>query len=263
MPQCGRDGGYDSQAFLDLIRASGAKACIPTPRDRIVQRSVPNRIYRQRNRVERYFCKMKHFRCAATRFDKLARSKLIPRHLSWQRKRTPRVGGKAAGVGRPIRDGLWQRAAYSDRRTRRAATSARNSPVSSTGQRNTYLAITATVRYTIAMSEPIDAQLKKGVLDLCVLELLSQGDSYAYEIASKLAEAIGMGEGTVYPLMRRLSADDLVETYMVESNTGPSRKYYRLTRTGRLALDEQRNAWRSFTKAVDGIVGGKRWAKRA
>lgn len=82
MPQCGRDGGYDSQAFLDLIRASGAKACIPTPRDRIVQRSVPNRIYRQRNRVERYFCKMKHFRCAATRFDKLARSKLIPRHLS-------------------------------------------------------------------------------------------------------------------------------------------------------------------------------------
>ena len=139
LPQCGRDGGYDSQAFLDLIRASGAKACIPTPRDRIVQRSVPNRIYRQRNRVERYFCKMKHFRCAATRFDKLARSKLIPRHLSWQRKRTPRVGGKAAGVGRPIRDGLWQRAAYSDRRSRRAATSARNSPVSSTGQRNTYL----------------------------------------------------------------------------------------------------------------------------
>jgi PadR family transcriptional regulator PadR len=113
------------------------------------------------------------------------------------------------------------------------------------------------------MAEPIDTQLKKGVLELCVLELLSQGDSYAYEIASKLAEAIGMGEGTVYPLMRRLSADGLVETYLVESTTGPSRKYYRLTRTGRAALREQREAWRKFTNAVDGIVGGKRWAKRA
>jgi PadR family transcriptional regulator, regulatory protein PadR len=113
------------------------------------------------------------------------------------------------------------------------------------------------------MTEPIDTQLKKGVLELCVLELLSQGDSYAYEIASKLADAIGMGEGTVYPLMRRLSTDGLVETYLVESSTGPSRKYYRLTRTGRVALTDQREAWRSFTAAVDSIVGGKKWAKRA
>ena len=70
------DRGYDSRAFLDLIRASGAKACIPTPRDRIIQRSVPMRLYRQRNRVERYFCKVKHFRRVATRFDKLARNYL-------------------------------------------------------------------------------------------------------------------------------------------------------------------------------------------
>jgi PadR family transcriptional regulator, regulatory protein PadR len=113
------------------------------------------------------------------------------------------------------------------------------------------------------MAEPIDVQLKKGVLELCVLELLSQGDSYAYEIASKLADAIGMGEGTVYPLMRRLSTDGLVETYLVESSTGPSRKYYRLTRTGRVALADQREAWRTFARTVDGIVRGKKWAKRA
>jgi len=68
------DRAYDAHAFLDLIRASGAKACIPTPRDRIVQRSVPKRIYRQRNKVERYFCRLKHFRRVATRFDKLARN---------------------------------------------------------------------------------------------------------------------------------------------------------------------------------------------
>ena len=113
------------------------------------------------------------------------------------------------------------------------------------------------------MAEPIDVQLKKGVLELCVLELLSQGDSYAYEIASKLAEAIAMGEGTVYPLMRRLHTDGLVDTYPVESSTGPSRKYYRLTKAGRTALSHQREQWRTFKEAVDGVVGGRKWAKRA
>jgi transposase len=70
------DRGYDSDAFLDLIRASGAKAHIPTPSYRLVQRTVSRRIYRQRNLVERYFCKLKHFRRIATRFDKLARNYL-------------------------------------------------------------------------------------------------------------------------------------------------------------------------------------------
>ena len=69
------------------------------------------------------------------------------------------------------------------------------------------------------MTEPIDIQLKKGVLELCVLELLAQEDGYAYDIASRLAEAIGMGEGTVYPLMRRLHTEGLVETYFVESSS--------------------------------------------
>ena len=53
------------------------------------------------------------------------------------------------------------------------------------------------------MVEAVQVQLKKGVLELCVLALLSQHDSYAYEIASRLAEGIDMGEGTIYPLMRR------------------------------------------------------------
>jgi PadR family transcriptional regulator PadR len=80
--------------------------------------------------------------------------------------------------------------------------------------------------------EAIEIQLKKGVLELCVLALLSQHDSYAYEIAARLADSIGMGEGTIYPLMRRLQNDGLVETYLVESSAGPSRKYYRLTPAG-------------------------------
>jgi transposase len=68
------DRGYDSDAFLGLIRASGAKAHIPSPRHRVVQRTVSRRIYRQRNQVERFFCRLKHFRRVATRFDKLARN---------------------------------------------------------------------------------------------------------------------------------------------------------------------------------------------
>ena len=105
------------------------------------------------------------------------------------------------------------------------------------------------------MPESIDIQLKKGALDLCVLALLSRGDSYAYEIASRLAEAIGMGEGTIYPLMRRMQADGLVETYMVESSAGPSRKYYRLTGAGQTSFAAQKDAWRSFAGAVQSILG--------
>lgn len=100
----------------------------------------------------------------------------------------------------------------------------------------------------------IDVQLKKGVLGLCVLALLSRGDSYAYEIASRLADAIGMGEGTIYPLMRRMQADGLVETYLVESSAGPSRKYYRLTQAGQDALTIQRADWRDFSAAVNAIL---------
>jgi PadR family transcriptional regulator PadR len=104
--------------------------------------------------------------------------------------------------------------------------------------------------------EAIEIQLKKGALELCVLALLSQHDSYAYEIASQLSDSIGMGEGTIYPLMRRLQTDRLVETYLVESPSGPSRKYYRLTVAGKASFTSQKTAWSSFSGAVESILGG-------
>ena len=104
------------------------------------------------------------------------------------------------------------------------------------------------------MPETIDIQLKKGVLGLCVLALLARRDSYAYEIASRLSDAIGMGEGTIYPLMRRMQTDGLVETYLVESSSGPSRKYYRLTEAGRAALEQQTREWHAFVRAVEGVM---------
>ena len=106
------------------------------------------------------------------------------------------------------------------------------------------------------MPETIEIQLKKGVLTLCVLALLNRRDSYAYEIASTLSDAIDMGEGTIYPLMRRLQQDGLVDTYLQESASGPPRKYYRLTDGGKRSFIAQKGEWAVFSKAVDNILGG-------
>ncbi len=105
------------------------------------------------------------------------------------------------------------------------------------------------------VAEAVQVQLKKGVLELCVLALLSKNDSYAYEIASRLAEGIDMGEGTIYPLMRRMQADGLVDTYLVESPAGPPRKYYRLTETGKDSFVAQKAEWSAFSRAVQQILG--------
>jgi PadR family transcriptional regulator PadR len=107
------------------------------------------------------------------------------------------------------------------------------------------------------MPESIQVQLKKGVLEMCVLALLSGGDGYAYEIAARLAQDIGMGEGTIYPLMRRMQADGLVSTYLVESASGPPRKYYRLTAEGKRTFIAQRAEWDGFAMAVAKILGDK------
>jgi len=68
------DRGYDARAILDLVESRGGRAHIPTCRDRKVQRSVDRELYRQRNLVERFFNKLKHFRRIATRYDKTARN---------------------------------------------------------------------------------------------------------------------------------------------------------------------------------------------
>jgi PadR family transcriptional regulator PadR len=105
------------------------------------------------------------------------------------------------------------------------------------------------------MTEPLQVQLRKGVLELCVLALLSQQESYAYELANRLAGDVGMGEGTIYPLMRRLQNDGLVSTHMVQSSSGPSRKYYKLTAAGRAAFAAQKADWLDFVAAINRTLG--------
>ena len=100
------------------------------------------------------------------------------------------------------------------------------------------------------MVESLQIQLKKGVLEMCVLALLSHGDNYAYEIASRMADAVGMGEGTIYPLMRRMQNDGLVSTYLQESDSGPPRKYYKLTDKGASQLAELNDYWKSINATI-------------
>src|ERR1700752_1284249 len=95
---------------------------------------------------------------------------------------------------------------------------------------------------------------------MCVLAMLARSDGYAYDIASRLAELIGMGEGTIYPLMRRMQADGLVKTYLEESSSGPPRKYYQLTRAGHAALAAQKAEWNAFTLGVAKVLSDSKAA---
>lgn len=78
-------------------------------------------------------------------------------------------------------------------------------------------------------------QVRKGLLELCILNLLLEGEQYGYDIIRKVLEVPGFGitEGTLYPLLSRLRMQGLVQTRLVESREGPARKYYALTPKGR------------------------------
>lgn len=99
------------------------------------------------------------------------------------------------------------------------------------------------------------AQLRRGVLEHCVLALLDGGERYGYDLVRELGEAgLVASEGTVYPLLSRLRKDDLVITTWRDSESGPPRRYYSLSPSGRRALAEFRVAWLDFRSAVDSIV---------
>lgn len=103
----------------------------------------------------------------------------------------------------------------------------------------------------------MNTQFKKGVLDMCVLAVLSKGDSYGYDLAEELSSKIQIADGTVYPLLRKLASTGEVTTYLKESTGGPPRKYYSLTDKGRQRLETDREEWKEFTALVSGIIGGE------
>lgn len=103
----------------------------------------------------------------------------------------------------------------------------------------------------------MNTQLKKGVLELCVLQLLQEKDRYGYELVAKISTSVAISEGTIYPLLRRLKNDGYVSTYLEESSEGPPRKYYRLTQKGEETRAALITDWYAFTSGVNRILGGQ------
>jgi PadR family transcriptional regulator PadR len=106
-------------------------------------------------------------------------------------------------------------------------------------------------------AEKAVSQLRRGVLEYCVLALLREGPRYGVELVRELGEADAMvtSEGTIYPLLSRLRRDELVETSWQESPSGPPRRYYALTALGGRALAEFSGEWARFRDAVEHFIG--------
>lgn len=100
----------------------------------------------------------------------------------------------------------------------------------------------------------MNTQFRKGVLEICVLALISKKDMYGYEIVQNISKVIDVNEGTIYPILRRLTKDQYFETYILESNEGPARKYYKITDMGKNNLDILAKEWKDFVDAVSIIL---------
>ena len=102
----------------------------------------------------------------------------------------------------------------------------------------------------------MNTQFKKGIVEMCILSLISRKDMYGFEVIDTLAKAIDVNENTVYPILRRLTAQGFFETYVEQTNIGAPRKYYRMTDFGRKKLNQYETEWRSFLEGVLKILGG-------
>ncbi|SOE20929.1 transcriptional regulator, PadR family [Spirosomataceae bacterium TFI 002] len=103
--------------------------------------------------------------------------------------------------------------------------------------------------------ENAKVQMRKGILEYCILQIISRGEIYASEILDELIEAeIMVVEGTLYPLLTRLKNDGLLDYKWVESLSGPPRKYYVLTETGKEFLNILGDTWTNLSTSVQTII---------
>ena len=99
-------------------------------------------------------------------------------------------------------------------------------------------------------------QFKKGVIEICVLKIISKKDMYGFEIIDELSEKLQINENTIYPLLRRLTAQKLFETYQQETSNGAPRKYYKITEKGKRTLEKYLQEWQTFIYQINQILGG-------
>ncbi len=105
------------------------------------------------------------------------------------------------------------------------------------------------------MTADVGAQLRKGVVEYCVLGLLSREPMYGWQLSETLtARGLIASIGTLYPMLSRLRTQGLVSSFDEASDAGPVRKYYRLTARGMRELDAFRIQWGAFSSAVDELI---------
>ncbi len=104
-------------------------------------------------------------------------------------------------------------------------------------------------------TDRVVTELRRGVVEHCVLALIGEGEAYAFDIVRALAARdLVTSEGTIYPLLARMRRDGLVTTSWRESSAGPPRRYYRLTEGGRRALAVFTVEWMRIRTVVDGLL---------
>lgn len=96
----------------------------------------------------------------------------------------------------------------------------------------------------------MNVQFKKGVLELIVLKSVLHKDMYGYELVEEVSKVVDVNEGTIYPLLKRLTNEHYFETYLKESTEGPPRKYYHITATGVLYSGGLEEEWNEFSGKV-------------
>jgi PadR family transcriptional regulator PadR len=104
-------------------------------------------------------------------------------------------------------------------------------------------------------SDSIGTQMRKGVLELCTLAIISEKDAYASDIIYTLKKSnLIVVEGTLYPMLTRLKNEGMLSYRWEESTSGPPRKYYQLTTEGKETLSQLKQNWDNLTKAVNQII---------
>lgn len=98
-------------------------------------------------------------------------------------------------------------------------------------------------------------QLRKGLLEMCILNAIKPGRAYGYEIVRRLRQIEGLviGEGTIYPILSRFKREGLVETHLEESSEGPARKYYELSDRGKKLLKKMNATWETIVRGVQNL----------
>jgi len=101
----------------------------------------------------------------------------------------------------------------------------------------------------------LDAQMKKGLLDACVLHILASGDTYGYKLTREITGMMDVSESSLYPVLRRLETQGFLETYSTE-HQGRLRRYYRITASGLGRLNEYRKELAELRRIIDFVTGG-------